>query len=237
MFIISSFDFSGFSDFTDQFITQSDDSVDGWLVGLDGGIGGDGGQDVHDGVPGFSLELRFGVFGQVGRNLSEGSLGFFGSLQERGFHGINDDLFGFFYNGQSFVVLSLFFSPFLVFQGFVGIQFVNLLVDQASEFLFSVSWDDFLVSYGDFFSQFSGQSFNSLDGGFNFGFQVSDVGITLVDQGPDEVIVIGLLLSQISFGFLQHSDQVFDGSFSFQLDGDGGQQGFSVFAFVHLFCW
>lgn len=121
VFVVSSFDFSGFSDFTDQVVTQSNNSVDGGLVGLDGGIGGDGGQDVEDSVPRFSFELRFSVFGQVGRNLSESGGGFFSSLQERGFHGVNDDLFGFFDNGQGFVMLSLFFSPFLVFQGFVGV--------------------------------------------------------------------------------------------------------------------
>jgi hypothetical protein len=99
VFIISSFDFSGFSDFSDQVVTQSDNFVDSGLVGLDGGIGGDGGQDVEDGVPRFSFELRFGVFGQVRGNLSESGGGFFGSLQERGFHGVNDDLFSFFDNG------------------------------------------------------------------------------------------------------------------------------------------
>jgi hypothetical protein len=88
---------------------------------LDGGIGGDLGQNVEDGVPRLSLELGFSVFSQVGRNLGESGGGLFSSLQERRFHGINDDLFSSFNNGQSFVVLSLFFSPVSVSQGFVGI--------------------------------------------------------------------------------------------------------------------
>ena len=39
--VVSSLYFSGFGDFGDQIVTQSDDSVDGGGVGLDGGSTGD----------------------------------------------------------------------------------------------------------------------------------------------------------------------------------------------------
>jgi len=69
--IVSSFDFSGFSDFGDQVVTQGDNSVDGGGVGLDGGGGGDLSHQFHDSGPRFSFELSFAVFFQVSGNLSE----------------------------------------------------------------------------------------------------------------------------------------------------------------------
>ena len=136
-----------------------------------------------------------------------------GFLYQRG-HGVDYDGFGFFYDSQSFVVLSLFFSPFLVSEGFVGIQFVDFFSDQISEFNFSVFLDLFLISYGDFLSQFSGQFFDSFSGSFDFGFQISQISITFVLDNPNLFIIVTLSLSQISFGRLQHSNQILDWSFS-----------------------
>ena len=83
-------------------------------------------------------------------DLSEGFgvLGFLG----QGGHGLDDDVFGSFDDVQGFVVLSLFFSPFLVSQRFVGVQLVDFLSNQVSEFEFSVSLGLFLVSSIKYFS-------------------------------------------------------------------------------------
>ena len=78
------------------------------------------------------------------RNFSE-RLDVGGFLDQRG-HGIDDYGFSFFYNSQSFVVLSLFFSPFLISEGFVGIQLVDFFSDQISELEFSVCLNLFLIS-------------------------------------------------------------------------------------------
>jgi len=53
-------------------------------------------------------------------------------------------------------------------------------------------------------------------------------------EGKDEFI-IGILFSlEIIFGLLEHSDEVFNGSSSGQLQLDGVQKGFSVFVYFHL---
>lgn len=71
MLVISSFDFSGFSDFIEEGVTKVDHSLYGGLVGLDGGGGGDLSQQVEDFGPGLSFEVGFGVFLEVLGNLGE----------------------------------------------------------------------------------------------------------------------------------------------------------------------
>jgi len=103
-------------------------------------------------VPRFSFEFGFRVFAEVRRNLSESSRVSF--LEERGFQGIDDDLFGFFNNILGLIVLSNFGGPFFIFQGFVGIDFSDLFFNNSSESDFFFSNSNLFISNGDFFGEF-----------------------------------------------------------------------------------
>ena len=112
------------------------------------------------------------------RNLSE-TCGTTVLLKETGFKSVNDDLFSSFDNVLSGIVLLLFFSPFGIFEFFVGIKFSNLFFNDFSEFDFFVSDSDFFISDGDFFFKFSGKFSNSGNSGIDFGLELSKFGVTL----------------------------------------------------------
>lgn len=79
--VVFSFDFSGLGDLVEELLAEVDDGLDCGLVSLDGSGGGDGGEDVEEGVPGLSGEfLLSGGVGEVLGEFGEGGLAHFGVL-------------------------------------------------------------------------------------------------------------------------------------------------------------
>jgi hypothetical protein len=75
MLIVSSFDFSGLGNLFEELVAKGDDVLDGGLVSLDWGGGGDTGEHLEECVPGLSLEfLLLGGLQEMFRDISEGDL-------------------------------------------------------------------------------------------------------------------------------------------------------------------
>lgn len=167
------------------------------------------------------------MLGDLGQNLV-GVL-----LQEGGLKGRDDDLLGSLDNVLSGVVLGEFLGPLGVSEDLVGIQFGDSLLDQGSELGLLVSGSDLLVSNGDLLVELVGQLLDSVGGSLDLVNQSGEVGVTLLLQAEDEVIVGSLLSLQLSLGFLEHSDQILNGSLGGELELNGIEQGLSVLGFLH----
>jgi len=120
-FVFSSFDFSGFGDSFQKGVDQGEDLSDGSGVSLDGGGGGDLGEEFENVVPGLSLEV-LGVGLEVFGNLDQ-SLGFEVLLEERSGESVFNNFLGSFDDVGGSVVFLLFGSPVSVVFGLVCVEF------------------------------------------------------------------------------------------------------------------
>jgi len=230
--VISSLDLSGLRNLSDQLVAQVDDSLDQAGVSLDGGGGGDLRQDVEDVVPGLSLEGGLGVFSEVSGDLGQHLVG--SLLQEgAGLKGRDDDLLRSLDNVLSGVVLGEFLDPFGVSQDLVGIQLGDSLLDQGSELGLLVSGSDLLISNGSLLVELVSQLLDSVGGSLDLVNQSGEVGVTLVLQSEDEVIIGSLLSLQFSLGFLEHSDQILNRALGGELELNSVEQGSSILGSLH----
>lgn len=231
-FVLSAFDFAGLGDLFEEVVDEGEDLLDGVSVSLDGGGGGDLGEELEDLVPRVSLE-GLGVALEVFRDLDEG-LGLEALLEEGSGETVFDDFLGSFDDVGGSVVLLLFGGPVSIVFSLVFVELDDSVTGVVSEVVLLGEEFFLFISDGSLFVDFVLEFGRSILGGLDFGGETGDFALALSADGQNVCIVVLLFSIDVAFGVLEEFDEVFDGIARSHLDLDGVEDGLAEARLLHL---